>query len=114
MTQAATFFIGWMLVTWGKKLLKKLPRWIVLVIYEAPLEGDSVTRKQYVFYLREKKEIRGNDEFAKRFWTERAARAAAAELHLSGGADVLEEHITYMSHNNFRLVEIRIARVSGL
>lgn len=114
LTQVSAVAVGWVLATWAKKIFMKLPRWIVLVLYEAPFEGDDINRRQYVFYLREKKEIRGDKDFAKRFWTERAAKAAAAELHLSGYADILGEDATYMSRNHFRFVEIRIARVSGL
>ena len=99
----------------GRKLFRRIRRWVVLVIYEAPLiPSDGPTRRQHTFYLRKNGEIRGNESDAHRFWTERGSRAAAAELKLSGRAEVSDSWKNFMSNNSYRLVEIRIERVRGL
>lgn len=95
-----------------KRIAKRWKSWVVIVIYQAPLEGDSLTPKQYIFYLRKNREVRGNESLAQKFWTERGAKTAGALLKLSGEIETVQD--TYLGRNGFRFLEIRIERICGL
>jgi hypothetical protein len=105
----AGFATGGLVFLGLKKFAKSVPYWVVLVVYEGILLGDSISgekRTQHLFYLMGDG-LRGSISSAKRFFTQAGAKAAAAELALSGTT-------AYLSHSSFRFVEIRIVRTNGL
>lgn len=104
-----TFVVGWV---GFRKIVNSVPSWVVIVVYESPYYGDDIKLTQHLFYLRKKGEVRGGESLAQKFWTERGAKAAAAELKFSGHMDVDAD--TFMGKNSFRFVEIRIVRIKGL
>jgi hypothetical protein len=89
-----------------KKILEKLPRYIVAIEFENPLlvDGKHGTMR-HLFFIRADKSLRGDENYAKQFWTERSAQLAAAEWKLT---DQLSEDKT------LRLIQVRIMRIRGL
>lgn len=96
-------FTGILLICAAKRIVRKIPRYIVVVEYEGRFRDEPPMR--HLFYIRGDDSLRGNENYAKQFWTERGARLAAAEFKLS---DPIEEH------HSFRFIQLRIVRIKGI
>lgn len=94
---------GNLLYAAARLLIRKIPRYIVAVEYKATLPGCDP--QSYVFYLRGDKSVRGGEDGAHQFWTEKGARVAAAQFKL---ADCLEDIAS------FHFVQLRIVRINAL
>jgi hypothetical protein len=98
--------IGLVSLRFFRRFLSRIPRWIVAIEFENPYVGDSDHgTMRHLFFIRGDKSLRGDELYARRFWTEKGALHAAAEWKLT---DHLSEDTT------LRLIQVRIVRVGGL